>query len=38
MQYPKNLGVTATYSDSVVDCAIEDYLRADQQTREDSKK
>jgi hypothetical protein len=25
----------ATYSDSVVDCVIEDCLRADQQTRED---
>jgi hypothetical protein len=28
----------ATYSAYVVDCAIEDYLRADQQTREDTRK
>jgi hypothetical protein len=28
----------ATYSDSIVDCVIEDYLRADQQIREDLRK
>jgi hypothetical protein len=28
----------ATYSDYVVDCAIENYFRADQQTREDPRK
>jgi hypothetical protein len=30
--------VAATYSASVVDCAIEDYFREDQQTREDPRK
>jgi hypothetical protein len=29
---------TATYSASVVDCAIEDYFREDQQMREDPRK
>jgi hypothetical protein len=38
MHYSKNLGAAATYSTSVVDCAIEDCLRAKQQTREASRK
>jgi hypothetical protein len=38
MHYLKNLGATATYSASVVDCAIEDHLRADQEIREDPRK
>jgi hypothetical protein len=32
------MGAAVTYSSSMVDCAAEDNLRADQQTREDLKK
>jgi hypothetical protein len=38
VHYPKNLQAVATYSTSVVDCAIEDYFREDQQMREDPRK
>jgi hypothetical protein len=37
VHYPKNLRAVATYSASVVDCTTKDYLREDQQTREDPK-
>jgi hypothetical protein len=38
VHYPNNLWAAATYSASVVDCATEDCLREDQQTREDLRK
>jgi hypothetical protein len=38
LHYPKYLGAAATYLTFVVDYAIEDCLRADQQTRENQRK